>query len=80
MSMAAVLTLRKKEPALNRPFKVPFYPFFPWIALVIAVVSLIAMTSLNLKLSFIYFGILAIAYLWFYFFVKPTLHVQQPLS
>lgn len=80
ISMAAVLTLRKKEPALNRPFKVPFYPFFPWIAMIIAVVSLIAMTSLNLKLSFIYFGILAIAYLWFYFFVKPTRHVQQPLS
>lgn len=77
ISMAAVLTLRKKEPALNRPFKVPFYPFFPWIAFVIAVISLVAMASLNLKLSLIYFGILVIAYLWFHFFVKPTRHVQQ---
>lgn len=80
ISMASVLTLRKKEPALHRPFKVPLYPFFPWTALIIAVISLIAMTSLNLKLSLIYFGILFIAYLWFHFFVKPTHHVQQPVS
>ncbi len=77
ISMAAVLALRKKEPTLNRPFKVPFYPFSPWIAFAIAVISLVAMTSLNLKLSLIYFGILVIAYLWFYFFVKPTRHAQQ---
>jgi ethanolamine permease len=76
VSMMAVLALRKKEPGLSRPFKVPFYPFFPWIALIIAVISLIAMTSLNLRLSLIYFGILAAAYLWFYFFVKPTHHAQ----
>lgn len=76
VSMVAVLVLRKKEPALARPFKVPFYPFSPWIALLIALISLVAMTSLNLKLAMIYFGILAAAYIWFYFFVKPTHHAQ----
>ncbi|MGM0218120.1 APC family permease [Enterococcus sp. AZ126] len=31
---SAVLILRKKEPALNRPYKVPFYPIVPIIAIV----------------------------------------------
>jgi len=44
VSMIALLQLRKKEPQLERPFKVPMYPFFPVIALIIAVVSFIAMT------------------------------------
>ncbi|MBO0474343.1 amino acid permease [Enterococcus ureasiticus] len=30
---AAVLILRKKEPKLNRPYKVPFYPVIPIIAI-----------------------------------------------
>lgn len=76
ISMIAVLALRKKEPGLERPFKVPVYPLFPWTALIISVISLIAMTSLNLILSLIYFGILVASYLWFYFFVKPTHHAQ----
>jgi len=38
VSMIALLQLRKKEPQLERPFKVPMYPFFPVIALIIAVV------------------------------------------
>jgi ethanolamine permease len=79
ISMAAVLQLRKTEPAMVRPFKVPFFPFFPWAAFIIALICLIAMTSLNLKLSLIYFSILVVAYLWFHFFVKPTHHAQQPV-
>ena len=69
-AMITVLQLRRKEPMLARPFRVPAYPYFPVIALVIAVVSLVAMTTLNGKLSVIYFIILAIAYVWFHFVVK----------
>jgi len=29
----AVLILRKKEPELNRPYRVPFYPIIPIIAI-----------------------------------------------
>jgi ethanolamine permease len=72
ISMITVLALRKKEPQLERPFKVPFYPFFPLIALTIAVVSMVAMITLNIKLSLIYFSILALAYIWFHFFVKKN--------
>ena len=69
-AMIAVLALRKKEPEMHRPFRVPFYPFFPIIALMIATVSMIAMITLNIKLSLIFFAILALAYIWFHFIVK----------
>jgi ethanolamine permease len=54
ISMVALLRLRKKEPGLERPFKVPAYPFFPIIALVIATASFVAMTVYNGKLALIY--------------------------
>ena len=69
-AMIAVLVLRKKSPDLPRPFRVPMYPLFPITALVIALVSMIAMITLNIKLSLIFFAILALAYIWFYFIVK----------
>ena len=60
VSMIALLRLRKKEPLLARPFKVPFYPAFPLIALVIAGISFIAMTVYNVKLAVIYFLIMGL--------------------
>jgi ethanolamine permease len=62
ISMISLLRLRKKEPQMERPFKVPMYPAFPVIALVIAVVSFTAMTIYNLKLALIYFLLLGICY------------------
>ena len=65
MGMVTVLALRRKEPGLERSFRVPLYPVFPLVALVIAVVCLVAMISLNIKLSLIYFSLLAVSYIWF---------------
>jgi ethanolamine permease len=70
VSMIAILRLRKTEPDLVRPFRVPFFPFTPIIALVIAVVSFIAMVWYNLLLSGIFLGIILTAYFIFRFF-KP---------
>jgi ethanolamine permease len=78
-AMIAVLMLRKTEPELSRPFRVPMYPYFPIIALVIAVVSMIAMISLNIKLSLIFFAILVLAYIWFHFIVKRKNNVQPTI-
>jgi ethanolamine permease len=73
VSMIALLRLRKKEPLLERPFKVPMYPAFPLIALVISVVSFVAMTIYNLKLALIYFLLLGICYGSFKLFkIKPA--------
>jgi len=77
ISTIALLALRKKEPLLERPFRVPFYPVFPIVALIIGCVSLIAMITLNIKLSIIYFGILCLTYIWFHFFVKKNADAKQ---
>ncbi len=70
VSMFAFFALRRKEPELERPFKVPFFPAFPGIALVIASVALVAMTIYNLQVALIYALIMAGAYLWFLFTEK----------
>lgn len=70
VSMVSLLVLRKKEPALDRPFKVPLYPVFPILALVIAVVAFVAMTIYNLWIALIYFGLLGLMFVWFKVFYK----------
>jgi ethanolamine permease len=72
VSMISLLALRQKSPDLPRPFKVPLYPWFPITALVIATVALIAMTVYNPWLALIYVGMLAVAYVYFYFYVERT--------
>jgi ethanolamine permease len=62
ISMISLITLRRKEPELDRAFKVPFYPAFPIIALVIAVISFVAMAIYNFKLAGIYIVLMAICY------------------
>ncbi len=71
VAMLSLFALRRNSPEMERPFKVPFYPWFPMIALVIASVALVAMTVYNPWLALIYVGMLAVAYLYFHFFVKP---------
>jgi ethanolamine permease len=65
IAMISLLVLRKKEPQLARPFKVPFYPVFPILALSIALFSIIVMTYYNLKLALIYFGIVLFSFIIF---------------
>jgi len=61
MSMISLFILRKKEPALERPFRSPFYPVFPAIALVISAVALFAIIWFHFLLSLFFFGGLAVA-------------------
>jgi ethanolamine permease len=72
VSMVALLRLRKKEPTLERPFKVPMYPIFPLVALTIAVVSFAALTIYNLKLALIYFLIIGVCYIAFKVFARTN--------
>ena len=62
ISMIALMRLRKKEPLLERPFKVPMYPVFPIVALIIAVISIVAMTIFNLRLALFYFLMMGVCY------------------
>ena len=54
ISMVALLKLRKTEPDLPRPFRVPLFPLFPYTALIIAIISFVAMAVYNLTLAGIY--------------------------
>lgn len=65
ISMVALLRLRKKEPDLHRPFKVPLFPAFPYAALVIASVSLVAMAIYNQQIAGIYCLLVGACYLVF---------------
>lgn len=67
ISMVAVLQLRKKEPALERPFKVPLYPLLPITALLIASFSFIAMCYFNSTLAIIYIAIMLACFTLFSF-------------
>ena len=69
VSMIAFFKLRKREPSLERPFKVPLYPIFPAVALVIAIVALIAMTVYNPLIALIFAAIVILAYSYFLLFL-----------
>ncbi|MCE6992694.1 ethanolamine permease [Dyadobacter sp. CY323] len=56
ISMVSLFVLRKKEPALERPFSVPLYPFFPAVALILASICLIAIIYYNFVMSLWFFG------------------------
>jgi hypothetical protein len=45
--------------------------------MIISAVCLVAMATLNIKLSLIYFAIIALSYIWFHFFVKKTSDAEQ---
>ena len=70
ISMLSLIRLRKNEPSLPRPFKVPFYPFTPIIALVLAILSLTALCYYNAFLATLYFGLLIFFYLAFKLFKR----------
>nr|MBI1232565.1 ethanolamine permease [Cytophagales bacterium] len=73
LSMVSFFYLRKKEPELVRPFRVPSYPLFPATALVIAVICLIAMVIYNGVLALIFFGMLIGSYVFFRLFIYAHL-------
>ncbi len=70
--MITVLALRRKEPELERPYRAPGYPVTPVVALVVGLACLVALIWLNFKLSFVYFLILGLAYIWYRLFVKKA--------
>ncbi len=70
ISMISLLQLRKHEPQMTRPFKVPWYPLFPVVALIIAIISFVAMTIFNAELAIIYFVLMGICYLSFKLFKR----------
>ncbi|GAA4457988.1 ethanolamine permease [Nibrella saemangeumensis] len=65
ISMLSLFMLRKKEPALNRPFLAPIYPWAPLVALFLSAVCLVAIIYYNPKLSLIFIGLLLVSLVLF---------------
>jgi ethanolamine permease len=76
VSMIALLVLRRKEPDLPRPFRVPFYPLMPIAALVVSSIAFIAMSSFYGVIALIYFGLLLLAFAGFSIFSKRSNDAQ----
>jgi len=62
MAMLALIKLRRTEPDLHRPFRVPVYPLFPMLVLIIALLSLIALLIYNGKIGVVYLSILVLSF------------------
>lgn len=65
VSMAALFRLRRREPALLRPFRAPLYPLFPAIALVGGIICLAAVIYYNPELTALFVVLMMIGYLYF---------------
>lgn len=65
MSMWSLFVLRRKEPALERPFPAIGYPVLPAIALGLALLCLITMVWFNPLVSAIFAALMALAYGYF---------------
>lgn len=65
VSMMSLFALRKNEPHLERPFAAVAYPLFPAIALTLAVISLVTMIYFNQQLTLVFFGLMALGYVYF---------------
>lgn len=72
VSMMSLFVLRQKEPALERPFRAPFYPYFPLIALLLSAICLVAMVYYNVVLSVVFFAGLFVLIVLFLIFKKST--------
>lgn len=72
ISMISLLVLRRKQPAMERPFKVPLYPWFPLTALVLGVVCLVAIVWYNLVMSAVFFGALGVIIILFMIYRKSV--------
>lgn len=72
LALLSLIKLRREQPHLHRPFRVPLYPFFPVVALIIAILSFIAMTIYYFQLCILYCCILLAAFLFFKLF-KPSI-------
>ncbi len=66
ISMAALFKLRRSQPTLARPYKVPLYPVSPLIALIGAAVCMVTMVIYNWKIFLIFMAIMVLgyAYVW----------------
>lgn len=78
-SMAALFRLRATEPALERPFRAPFYPVFPAVSLGLAVLALGTMIYFNFVVFCLFLGLFALGWLFYRFTADLQAGGNDPL-
>ena len=84
ISMLSLFALRRREPDLPRPYRVPFYPVTPAVALVLAMLAAGTMLYSNYDIAgapnefqrwlSVWYGlIIAAALAWYLVFVRPRM-------
>lgn len=63
-AMASLFVLRRKEPALHRPFRVPLYPWVPAIALGLSLIAFVAMVASAPLLGLVFAAVITLALLY----------------
>ncbi|TNC12849.1 ethanolamine permease [Methylobacterium terricola] len=61
MSMASLFRLRRREPALARPYRAPLYPYAPAFALVLAAVCFLALVVYNPLIFVLFLSVMVLA-------------------
>lgn len=74
ISMTSLFILRKKQPDLNRPYKV-YYPLVPAIALILAIILLVAMSVSNISTITWVVGAFLIAICYYFIYSKLTSNI-----
>jgi ethanolamine permease len=69
LSSAAVVQLRRREPAMERPYRAPLYPITPLVALGLSLVCVGAMIVRYPKIAVVYAAIVVGAWVLFVIFV-----------
>jgi ethanolamine permease len=75
LSMLAIIVLRRREPALARPYRAPLYPVVPIVAIVLTSVCLVAMAWSYPWVATGYAGLIGLAWVLFLLFVPPDRRV-----
>jgi ethanolamine permease len=60
----SLLALRRREPALPRPFLVPGYPLVPMLTVALALFCFVAIAATNPRVVAVFAGIVVVAWLW----------------
>lgn len=65
LSMAALFRLRRAEPELARPFRVPAYPLLPGVAFILATLCAIALTWTEPAIALVFLGLVGLGLLYY---------------
>lgn len=78
MMNLSLIILRKKEPNLERPYKVPFYPAVPIVCIVLSTLALFSSIFSDITFFFINVGIFALAIVYYYAWARHRINKDAP--